>query len=53
MSEKSMIYNINDIECMLVQATPQAKTIDVFINGQYRGLLNVTDIIEDILLRAL
>lgn len=47
MESKNMTYNIEGRECMLAQATPQARTIDIFIDGKYMGLINVKDIIKE------
>jgi hypothetical protein len=49
MESKNMTYNIDGHECMFAQASPRAKTIDVFIDGKYQGLINVKDIIGEYL----
>lgn len=46
---KNMVYNINGVECMLVQATPNAQTVDIFIDGKYSGVLAVRDIMDGLL----
>lgn len=49
MESKNMVFNINGTECMLVQATPKAKSIDIFIDGKYSGVLSVRDIMDGLL----
>lgn len=49
MESKNMTYNIEGRECVFVQATPKAKTMDVFIDGKYKGLINVKDIVAEYL----
>jgi hypothetical protein len=49
MEPKSITYNVEGFECMFMQRTPQSRTMEVFIDGKYRGHISITEIIGEYL----
>jgi len=46
-NEKAMFYNVDGNQCLLVQASPESKTLDIFINGRYKGFKAIRELIEE------